>query len=200
MLRCAHAEEEEEQGGEEEWRGEEEQCVEEEECGEDEEAELDGSSPKELAPNLYLRARFKYRIVFTKLKKLNWIRNIRDISSPSLLEEFILLFMALSQVELTLEKDRIKWRWTTDGQYIVKSAYECQFQGSIQQPLFHAMWEARSEPKCFFFAWLAMHDRCSQLIICLGKTGLVNIIAPSACVCMNRLKFTATTWRQLGTS
>jgi hypothetical protein len=33
-----------------------------------------------------------------------------------------------------------------------------------------------------FFAWLAMHDRCSQLIICLGKTGLVNIIAPSAYV------------------
>jgi hypothetical protein len=152
MLRCAHAEEEEEERVEEEGhqRGEEEQGAEEEERGEDEEAELDGSSPKELAPNLYLRARFKYRIVFTELKKLNWIRNIRDISSPSLLEEFILLFMALSQVELTLEKDRIKWRWTTDGQYIVKSAYECQFQGSIQQPLFHAIWEARSELKCFF--------------------------------------------------
>jgi hypothetical protein len=99
---------------------------------------------------LHLRARFKYRIVFTELKELNWIRNIRDISSPSLLEEFILLFMALSQVELTLEKDRIKWRWMADGQYTVKSAYECQFQGSIQQPLFHAIGEARSEPKCFF--------------------------------------------------
>jgi hypothetical protein len=58
--------------------------------------------------------------------------------------------MALSQVELTLEKDRIKWRWMADGQYTVKSAYECQFQGSIQQPLFHAIGEARSEPKCFF--------------------------------------------------
>jgi hypothetical protein len=47
------------------------------------------------------------------------------------MEEFILLFMALSHVELSQQKDKINWRWMVDGQYTMKSAYECQFRGSI---------------------------------------------------------------------
>jgi hypothetical protein len=41
--------------------------------------------------------------------------------------------MTLSSVELTQQKDVIQWRWTSNGQYSVATAYECQFQGSIIQ-------------------------------------------------------------------
>jgi hypothetical protein len=71
-------------------------------------------SPKELAPNLFLVPRMKRRTIYKELQNLNWIRNVRDISSIALLEEFILLFMALSYVELSDHQDNIRWKWTED--------------------------------------------------------------------------------------
>jgi hypothetical protein len=75
---------------------------------------LNGMSPKELAPNLFLVPRMKRRTIYKELQNLNWIRNVRDISSIALLEEFILLFMALSYVELSDHQDNIRWKWTED--------------------------------------------------------------------------------------
>jgi hypothetical protein len=66
-----------------------------------------------------------------ELYNLNWIRNLKDINSTALLEEFLLLFMALSDVELSEQQDSIKWKWKDDGLYSVSSAYECQFKGTI---------------------------------------------------------------------
>jgi hypothetical protein len=85
-------------------------------------------TPKDLAPNLYQIARRKERSVDIELQNLKWIRNIREIDSTPLLEEFTLLFMALSIVELRDNEDSIRWKWTIDGQYMVASAYECQFK------------------------------------------------------------------------
>jgi hypothetical protein len=66
---------------------------------------LNGVSPKELTPNLYKSAKFKHRIVHTEMRKLNWIKSLGEIRSSSLIEEFTLLFMALSSIELSQQKD-----------------------------------------------------------------------------------------------
>jgi hypothetical protein len=66
---------------------------------------------KDIAPNLFRTARFKRRFVHTKLHDFNWIRNLKEIDSP-LLEEHIILYMALSTVSLAEHKDQIVWRWT----------------------------------------------------------------------------------------
>jgi hypothetical protein len=55
-----------------------------------------GSTPRDLAPSLYEVARFKRRNVHVELKNNNWIRNFQQISTPTQLEEFTLLFMALA--------------------------------------------------------------------------------------------------------
>jgi hypothetical protein len=57
---------------------------------------LDGVAPKELAPNLFQVARFNKRIVSSKLHNDSWIRNLPNITTPTQLEEFTLLFMTLS--------------------------------------------------------------------------------------------------------
>jgi hypothetical protein len=67
--------------------------------------------------------------------------------------------MALSDVHLSDQHDTIRWKWTSDGQYMVASAYECQFEGSIVHFPAMSIWEARAEAKCNFFAWVVMHDR-----------------------------------------
>jgi hypothetical protein len=84
---------------------------------------------------------------------------LQDIDSPALLEEFTLLFMAISSVMLTNQKDQISWKWARDGCYSVASIYECQFFGAMIQFLAGSIWKATTEPKCRFFDWLVMHDR-----------------------------------------
>jgi hypothetical protein len=95
--------------------------------------------------------------------------------------------MALSLVHLSQHKDKIKWRWTSNGQYSVAFAYECQFQGAITQPQIEIIWQTATEPKCKFFSWLTMHDRVLTTDNMLRKTALAIITAPCVYVCMNRL-------------
>jgi hypothetical protein len=76
-------------------------------------------------------ARFKKRSVFTELQNLNWIRNLQELDNTTVVEEFVLPFMALANVSLSKEKDKITWKWTVDGQYTVASAYDCQFLGAM---------------------------------------------------------------------
>jgi hypothetical protein len=112
---------------------------------------LKGVSPKELASNLYNQVRYKQRAVHKELQQFNWIKNIRNIHSEELLDEFVLLFTVLNDV--------ISWRWTTSGNY---SAAKAQFLGAY--PMFKAstIWQAKTEPKCCFFAWLAIQGKASK--------------------------------------
>jgi hypothetical protein len=59
---------------------------------------LDGAAPKYLAPNIYQFAHFKSRSVHDELRSSNWIKNLGNIDSTPLIEEFTLLFMALASV------------------------------------------------------------------------------------------------------
>jgi hypothetical protein len=68
---------------------------------------LNGASPKELTPNLYNQVRYKQRTVDKDLQQFNWIKNIGSIHSEELLDEFVLLFTVLNDVQLTEEKDVI---------------------------------------------------------------------------------------------
>lgn len=120
---------------------------------------LDGTSPRDLAPNLYMQAKFKRRTVSQELHKDNWIRNLMNIDTPILLQEFVLLFMALADVNLSEEHDAIRWRWTPNGKYTVHSAYDIQFMGATVYFPATEIWRAISEPKCRFFGWLVLHNK-----------------------------------------
>jgi hypothetical protein len=41
----------------------------------------DGVSPKELAPNLFKQARFKFRSIHKELKDSRWIKNIKRLDT-----------------------------------------------------------------------------------------------------------------------
>jgi hypothetical protein len=116
---------------------------------------LGGMSPKDLAPNLCKQACFKYRTVHKELQGFSWIKNLRQISTEELLDEFVLLFILLSEVQLTYGHETIAWKWTREGQYSASSAYDIQFQGAVPSFKTSTIWQAKTEPKCKFFAWLA---------------------------------------------
>jgi hypothetical protein len=117
------------------------------------------AAPKDLAPNLYGTTRFKRRFISTELTNSNWIRILQDIQTTSQLEEFILLFMALTPVSLSGQDDSIAWRWTANRCYSVSSAYECQLLGATIGFPATDIWRTKTEQKCKFFTWLVLHDR-----------------------------------------
>jgi hypothetical protein len=68
---------------------------------------------------LHIWARFKRRIVSTEMQNNNWFNSISGINTQELIQEYILLFLALSTVQLTDHPDEIKWNWTMSGKYTV---------------------------------------------------------------------------------
>lgn len=120
---------------------------------------VNGAAPRDLAPNLYKREKYKYRTVHKEIQNFNWIRNLHNIDSQTLMEEYVLLFSALATVTLTQEEDQISWRWTANGVYSASSAYDIQFTESYTRFKPAYLWKAYTEPRCQFFAWLALHDR-----------------------------------------
>ena len=51
------------------------------------------------------------------------------------------------------------WRWTTNGEYTAKSAYNAQFFGSYSQFKGKYIWKAEVEGKHKFFAWLLVQSK-----------------------------------------
>lgn len=144
---------------------------------------LNGMAPKTLAPHLYKHTRFKYRTVQQELTNHNWITNLQDLDSQTVLDEFALLYTALSTIMLSNEKDRIHWRWTASGEYTAASAYEAQFYGASIQILAKKIWQAKKEPKFRFFAWLAMHGKVQTADNLMKKNYPCNPIC-ALCFCI----------------
>jgi hypothetical protein len=51
-----------------------------------------------------------------EVQHFNWIKN-KQINIEELLDEFVLLFSTLADVQLTEDKDAIVWKWTKDEEY-----------------------------------------------------------------------------------
>jgi hypothetical protein len=61
-----------------------------------------------MVPNLFKVVRFKQRSVCNELQNHNWIRNLKEVSSATELEGFIMLYWALSLVSLNDQADKIR--------------------------------------------------------------------------------------------
>jgi hypothetical protein len=120
---------------------------------------INGVFSKEVASNLFKQSRFKHRSVHQELFQFNWIKKLVNISSEEVLDEFFLLFHTLSDIQLSQERDSIAWKWTSSGEYTAASAYEVQFLGAYPTYRASTIWTARVEPRCRFFAWLAIQGK-----------------------------------------
>jgi hypothetical protein len=93
------------------------------------------------------------------MRQFNWIRNIRRIDTEELFDEFILLFNTLNEVHLSEERDSIVWKWMATGEYTAASSYEVQFLEAFPRYRASTIWQAKTEPRCRFFAWLAIQGK-----------------------------------------
>jgi hypothetical protein len=77
-----------------------------------------------MAPMLFKKAKRKNVTVQKALQDNKWIEHISPVLSPTELQEYVLLWNAVQQVQLDASReDSIVWRWIADGEYTTKSAY-----------------------------------------------------------------------------
>ena len=76
------------------------------------------------------------------------------MQSVSEMASFVQLWDMVQEVQLNDEQDSIFWRWTSDGVYTTKSAYNAQFLGTYSLFKGQHIWQAEAEGKHKFFAWL----------------------------------------------
>lgn len=115
---------------------------------------LEGRAPRDMAPNLYKLAWRKNQTVQEDLQNGNWTRGLWRMSTVDEMAEMVILGNKIQMVQLNDQQDVIRWRWTADGQYTAKSAYQAQLVGSYCSFDSKALWGAKVEGKHWFFAWL----------------------------------------------
>ena len=77
-----------------------------------------------------------------ELHNQSWTRGLWRMQTVDEMASFVELWDAVQEVQLPEEQDKITWRWTTDGVYSVKSAYNLQFQGSFSTFRSDNIWKA----------------------------------------------------------
>jgi hypothetical protein len=123
---------------------------------------LHGSAISDLVPTLcsLVSARTKKRqTVAEALCNRRWVRSITGTLSVQAIEEYLHLWNLLSEVQLTDGEDSFTWRWTSDGCYSAKSAYNLLQQGNTGFEGAKRIWRSWAPPKVKFFTWLASRRR-----------------------------------------
>ena len=120
---------------------------------------LQNKAPRDIAPSFYKLAWHKHRTVQEELVNQSWTRGLWRMNSVEELAEFVRLWDLVQEVQLTDVEDVITWKFSPDGLYTAKSAYDVQFRGSYCcfQP--KRVWSAHAEPKHRFFMWLLVQEK-----------------------------------------
>ena len=82
-------------------------------------------------PDLFKWAWRKNKTVKEELHNQNWTRGLWRMQTVEEMASFVQLWDLVQSVQLSDQQDQITWRWTSDGIYTTKSAYNAQFLGSF---------------------------------------------------------------------
>ena len=115
---------------------------------------MQGQAPMYIFPDLFKLAWRKNKSVKEEVHNQNWVRGLWRMQTVEEMANFVKLWDLVQEVQLNNEPDSITWKWTSDGNYTAKSAYNVQFLGSYSHFNGESIWKAESEGKHKFFAWL----------------------------------------------
>jgi hypothetical protein len=90
------------------------------------------------------------------LPNRTWIQQIRGGLSVPAISDYLHVRNATRDVVLDDSPDRLIWRWASDGNFSVRSAYEALHQGSHPPPGCSMIWESWAPLKIKLFLWLAL--------------------------------------------
>lgn len=117
---------------------------------------LHGLIPKKVASRLFSIAARKNRTVREAMQNDKWFQDLTAGLTVDMRAELIELSGHLDRIVLTeVHSDDISWRFTPDGAYTAKLAYDIQFVGSSSMEAANVLWFSWAPGKCRFFLWTA---------------------------------------------
>jgi hypothetical protein len=100
------------------------------------------------------------RTVAHALQNWQWVSDIETPLNLPGLQQYLNLWDGLRGVVLNQEADRHVWIHSSSGQFSSKSCYRAFFMGSISFEPWKGLWKTWAPPKCKFFLWLAIRNKC----------------------------------------
>jgi hypothetical protein len=146
---------------------------------------VDGHAPRDIAPHLYKLAWRKRLTVREEVANQTWTRGLWRMSTATEMAEFVLLWEQVQAVQFSDLQDVIRCKWTANGLYTSKSAYDIQFTGSYCTFNSKAIWKAKAEGKHRFFAWLMVQEKLQTADNLLVKGTACD---PVCCLCDQELE------------
>ncbi|WVZ83087.1 hypothetical protein U9M48_030267 [Paspalum notatum var. saurae] len=125
---------------------------------------LEGKTVAELAPNLFSlipKGIVEQRTVSQALSNRRWVEDIRGALTVQVLLEYLAIWDMVDGLVLQHDVlDQHVWKLSASGSYSSKSAYNAMFVGTIKFSPWRRVWKSWAPPKCKFFMWLAVNNRC----------------------------------------
>jgi hypothetical protein len=124
---------------------------------------LNGCSIRDLAPEVASKVSKRALTSLTVSQALvnrQWIAHIKTPLSLIGIQQFLLLWDTLGEVQLSQEEDRHVWRHEASGLFSSKSCYKVLLFGSTVFEPWKRLWKTWAPPKCKFFLWLAIRNKC----------------------------------------
>jgi hypothetical protein len=95
------------------------------------------------------------------LRGNRWVRDIRSSVSLVALGQYLCLCDIVCSIQLQPDiPDSMVWRHSVDGSFSTAGAYSLFFAANIRFPCANAIWKSKATPRCKFFMWLVVHQRC----------------------------------------
>ena len=124
---------------------------------------INGISLQDMAPCLCNVVSTRVRAQCTVAQALTnnqWIRDISGALTVQVLIEYLQVWDQMQLIQFNQIPDRVCWKWTADRCFSTASAYRSFFLGQYAVEGAKLLCKARAPPKCKFFIWLVIHDRC----------------------------------------
>ena len=93
------------------------------------------------------------------LHNRTWARSIAGGLPTQAIIDYLHLWNAMANVQLTDQPDKTVWRWTPSGEYTAKSAYLMLHAGSSPFLGHKLVWKTWAPLKIKIFLWLALRRR-----------------------------------------
>ncbi|KAJ1269194.1 hypothetical protein BS78_07G191800 [Paspalum vaginatum] len=124
---------------------------------------IDGKSVEDLAPALLPLVSRRVRSTQTVAIGLTggrWVRELTGALSVQAIAQYLQLWERLQGVLLLHSvQDRLIWRWTSNGEFSVHSAYMAMHTGSLSFPRLSGIWSTWAPLRVKIFLWLAWRMR-----------------------------------------
>jgi hypothetical protein len=81
------------------------------------------------------------------------------VTTTEEINQFVDLWLRVRQTHLSDQDDELSWKFSANGAYSAKLAYNIQFVRTFIEFGWADLWKAKTKNKCKFLSWLLLQNK-----------------------------------------